>query len=57
MILNITVSLYRYLNFIEYSYIAINTQLYDYLENLRDRGAWWAAVSWGRTESDTTEVN
>ena len=45
MILNITLSLYRYLNFIEYSYIAINTQLYDYLENLRDRGAWWAAAS------------
>ena len=25
------------------------------LENLRDGGAWWAAV-WGRTELDTTEV-
>ena len=25
------------------------------LENPRDRGAWWAAIS-GRTESDTTEV-
>ena len=26
------------------------------LENPTDRGAWWAAVLWGRTESDTTEV-
>ena len=26
------------------------------LENPRDRGAWWAAVLWGRTELDTTEV-
>ena len=26
------------------------------LENPRDRGAWWAAGLWGRTESDTTEV-
>ena len=22
----------------------------------RDGGAWWAAVLWGRTESDTTEA-
>ena len=26
------------------------------LENPRDRGAWWAAVYGGRTESDTTEA-
>ena len=26
------------------------------LENPRDKGAWWAAISGGRTESDTTEV-
>ena len=26
------------------------------LENPRDGGAWWAAVSGGRTESDTTEA-
>ena len=26
------------------------------LENPRDGEAWWAAVLWGRTESDTTEV-
>ena len=26
------------------------------LENPRDGGAWWAAVLWGHTESDTTEV-
>ena len=26
------------------------------LENPRDGGAWWAAVLWGLTESDTTEV-
>ena len=26
------------------------------LENPRDGGAWWAAVLWDRTESDTTEV-
>ena len=26
------------------------------LETPRDRGAWWAACLWGRTESDTTEV-
>ena len=26
------------------------------LENPRDRGAWWAAVYGGHTESDTTEV-
>ena len=26
------------------------------LENSRDRGAWWAAVCGGRTESDTTEA-
>ena len=26
------------------------------LENPRDRGAWWAAVYWGHTELDTTEV-
>ena len=26
------------------------------LENLRDGVAWWAAVLWGCTESDTTEV-
>ena len=26
------------------------------LENLRDGGAWWAAILWGRTESDTTEA-
>ena len=25
------------------------------LENPRDGGAWWAAVLWGFTESDTTE--
>ena len=25
-------------------------------ENPMDRGAWWAAVLWDRTESDTTEV-
>ena len=25
-------------------------------ENPRDGGAWWAAVLWGRTESDTTEA-
>ena len=25
------------------------------LENLRDRGAWWAAIYGVRTESDTTE--
>ena len=26
------------------------------LENPRDRGAWWAAIYGGRTESDTTET-
>jgi len=26
------------------------------LENPRDGGAWWAAVLWGRTELDMTEV-
>ena len=26
------------------------------LENPRDRGAWWAAVYGGHTESDTTEA-
>ena len=26
------------------------------LENPRDRGGWWAAYLWGRTESDTTEA-
>ena len=26
------------------------------LENPRDGGAWWAAIEWGRTESDTTEA-
>ena len=26
------------------------------LENPRDGGAWWAAVLWGRTESDMTEA-
>ena len=26
------------------------------LENFRDRGAWWAVVYGGRTESDTTEA-
>ena len=26
------------------------------LENPRDGVAWWAAISWGCTESDTTEV-
>ena len=29
---------------------------YSCLENPRDGGAWWAAVFWGRTESDTTEA-
>ena len=26
------------------------------LENPKDGGAWWAAVLWGHTESDTPEV-
>ena len=26
------------------------------LETPRHEGAWWAAVYWGRTESDTTEA-
>ena len=29
---------------------------YSCLENPRDGGAWWAAVLWGCTESDTTEA-
>ena len=29
---------------------------YSCLENPRDREAWWAAVLWGHTESDMTEV-
>ena len=33
-----------------------NPLQYPYLENLMDRGAWWAAVhAWGRKESGTTE--
>ena len=35
-------------------YIAIKKECVD-LENPRDGGAWWAAIS-GVTESDTTEV-
>ena len=31
-----------------------NPLQYSYLENPRDRGAWWGL--WGHTESDTTEV-
>ena len=27
---------------------------YSCLENPRDGGAWWAAVLWGRTESEAT---
>ena len=28
---------------------------YSCLENPMDRGAWWAVVTWGYKESDTTE--
>ena len=31
-----------------------NPLQYYYLENLMDRGAWWASL-WGHKESDTTE--
>jgi len=33
-----------------------NPLQYSCLEDPRDGGTWWAAVLWGRTESDTTEV-
>ena len=33
-----------------------NPLQYSCLENPVDRGAWWAARLWGRTESDTTEA-
>ena len=32
-----------------------NTLQCSCLENPMDRGAWWAAVPWGRKEPDTTE--
>ena len=28
---------------------------YSYLENSKDRGAWWSTVLWGHKESDITE--
>ena len=33
-----------------------NPLQYSCLENPRDREAWWAAVLWGHTESNTTEA-
>ena len=33
-----------------------NSLQYSCLENPMDRGAWWATVLWGCTESSTTQV-